>query len=367
MKKLIYSLSAATLIVTLFSCGSKDKPAQAAMPPVAVSTATAKLGDATYFEEYPAAVTPLKQLDIVAMANGYVTGIFFTDGQKVKKGQKLYQIDQDQYQAGIDQAQADLNTAIANEKRAQKDADRYIELDKNDAIARQVLDNALAALEAAQMQVKGARAAVERSRVGLRYSSITAPFSGTMGISLVRTGALVSSGQTLLNTLSTDDPMAVDVPVGQKEIPRFTQLLNARPSASDSLFSLVLPDGSLYAYHGRIELLDRAVNPQTGTIKARFVFANPQGMLKAGMAASLRMKSSSAEKSLLIPYKSVVEQMGEYFVYLVQGDSVVQRNVTLGARISDRVTVRSGLDASAEIVTEGVQKLRNGSRISRNQ
>ncbi|WP_247234501.1 efflux RND transporter periplasmic adaptor subunit [Telluribacter sp. SYSU D00476] len=347
----------------MVSCGEKKAQQQAPPPPVQVATYQVQRGEATYYDEYPATVAPLKLVELRAMASGYVTGIYFEDGQQVKKGQRLYQIDQQQYQASVDQATAQLRVAEANERRAQREADRYTALDKQEAIAKQVLDNALADLETAQMQVRAARAAVSQSRTGLKYSDIHAPFAGTIGISQVRMGALVTQNQTLLNTLSTDNPMAVDFEVNQKEIVRFTYLMQ-RGNGKDSTFTLSMPDGSLYSQTGKIDLIDRAVNPQTGTIKVRLVFPNPEGMLKVGMTVNVRVKSNGNGPMLLIPNKAVVEQMGEYFVYVVQGDSVVQQLVHLGNQVGANIVVREGIDENTVIVTEGIQKLRNGAKVS---
>jgi membrane fusion protein (multidrug efflux system) len=296
------------------------------------------------------------------MASGSVTGIYFEDGQAIRKGQKLYQIDQQQIRASVDQATANLRVAESNERLAMKDAERYRELDKNEAIAKQVLDNALAKLETAKLQVEAAKAAVDQLRSELKYTTIYAPISGTIGISMVRLGVLVTSNQTLLNTLSTDNPMAVDFAVDQKEIVRFTKLLQ-QGVTQDSTFLLTLPDGSLYPYVGRIELLDRSVDTQTGTIKTRIVFPNANGMLIAGMTVNARVKSQNNGASLLIPQKSLVEQMGEYFVYVVSGDSVVQQKVEIGVLIKDRIVIQKGLDENTEIITEGIQKLKNGTKI----
>ncbi|HEV7349902.1 efflux RND transporter periplasmic adaptor subunit [Telluribacter sp.] len=350
------------LVSILVSCGDKQTQQQAPPPPVQVTTYQVQRGEATSYDEYPAAVTPLKMVELRAMASGYVAGIYFEDGQRIKKGQRLYKIDQQQYQASVDQSVAQLRVAEANERRAQREAERYTALDKQEAIAKQVLDNALADLETAQMQVRAARAAVDQSRTGLNYSTINAPFAGTIGISQVRLGALVTQNQTLLNTLSTDNPMAVDFEVNQKEIVRFTALLQ-QGNGQDSTFTLALPDGSLYPHPGKIDLIDRAVNPQTGTIKVRLIFPNPGDLLKVGMTVNVRVKSTGSGASLLIPNKAVMEQMGEFFVYVVQGDSVRQQLVQLGNVVGDQIVVREGISENTPIVTEGIQKLRNGSKI----
>ncbi|MFB9294242.1 efflux RND transporter periplasmic adaptor subunit [Persicitalea jodogahamensis] len=363
-KSILFRLGLLAGFAALGACGGKEeKPTPPAEVPVA--TTRVERGEAVAYDEYPATAQALKVVEVRAMASGYVTGMYFEDGQHVRKGQKLYQIDQQQVQASVDQATANLRVAESNERLAQKDAERYMELDKNEAIAKQVLDNSLARLETAKLQVQAARATVQQSRSGLKYTTVSAPISGTIGISQVQLGALVTSNQTLLNTLSTDDPMAVDFGVDQKEIVRFTKLLAQTKNPLDSTFQLTMPDGSRYPHTGKIELLDRAVDAQTGTIKTRLIFPNPNGMLKAGMTVNIRVKASESGSSLLIPKKALVEQMGEYFVYVVQGDSAIQQKVQTGTTIRDQIVIREGLDEGAEIVTEGIQKLKNGAKVKR--
>ncbi|MDE3247967.1 MAG: efflux RND transporter periplasmic adaptor subunit [Bacteroidota bacterium] len=348
----------------LSACGSSSKPADAskAPPPAAVALYTVQKGAAQYFDEYPATVVALNEVQLRPQTTGYITGIFFKDGQAVRKGQKLYSIDQQQYQAGYNQAVANLNVAKANLGKAQQDADRYAELQKQDAIARQTVEHAQADLQAAKMQFEAAKANVASVQTNVRYSTIYAPFDGTIGISQVKLGAAVSPGQTILNTVSSDDPMAVDVAVDQKQIGRFTQLQQKPGSARDSVFLLELPDQSVYPYPGSITLIDRAVDPQTGTIKARIVFPNKNKMLKSGMSCNLRIRNNGNEQMLLIPYKAVTEQMGEYFVFVL-GDSskVSQRKIITGQVINDKIVVKSGLTENEKIVAEGVQRLRDGS------
>ena len=174
-------------------------------------------------------------------------------------------------------------------------------------------------------------------------------------------GTAVSPGQTILNTVSSDDPMAVDVAVDQKEIARFALLQQNKSSLADSLFTLRFPGDITYPYPGQISLIDRAVDPQTGTIKTRLVFPNAKRMLKAGMNCNVRIKSNGNAQSILVPTKSILEQMGEYFVYVVGDSSKVHlRKIQTGRNISTNTIVRSGVEENEKIVTEGVQKLREG-------
>jgi membrane fusion protein (multidrug efflux system) len=166
-----------------------------------------------------------------------------------------------------------------------------------------------------------------------------------------------------LNTVSTDNPIAVDFAVDQKEIYHFIELQQKGTNAKDSIFTLAF-GSQVYPGNGSISLIDRAVDPQTGTIKTRLQFNNDKGMLKPGMNTTVRVLSNSA-KAVLIPYKSVSEQLGEYFVYVV-GDSskVTQRKVLLGKQLGANVIVKTGLNAGDKIVVEGVQKLREGALIT---
>jgi len=200
----------------------------------------------------------------------------------------------------------------------------------------------------------------------VKYSTIYAPFTGTIGISQVKIGVLVTANQTLINTISSDDPMAVDIAVDQRDIARFVQLQNNSSARNDSVFVLKLPGNFTYPQPGKVSLIDRAVDPQTGTIKTRLVFSNPESMLKPGMNVNVRIKNNSADSSMLmIPYRAVIEQMGEYFVFVVNDSSrAIQQKLSLGPRINDKVVVRQGLNEGDKIITEGFQRLRDSAKVN---
>lgn len=355
-----YLILAGSLLVG--ACGNSNQGAQ--QGPVAVPVITLQVGksNATYYDEYPAIVKALNEVELRPQVNGYITGIHFKEGDKVKKGQKLYSIDQQQSQAAYMQAKANLSVQEANLEKAKKDVERYRELDTKDAIAKQQVDYAEAAYQAAQKQVDAAKAAVQSVQTNVRYSTIVAPFDGTIGISNVRLGASVSPGQTLLNTISSDDPVAVDIVVDQQEIYRFTQLLAKGSSKSDSTFRLAFR-GEMYPHYGKLSIVDRAVDPQTSSIKMRVVFPNPDHTLRAGMSGTLLVGSGS-QTAIVIPHKAVNEQLGEFFVYLVDSAKATQRKVVLGKQIGKNIIVKDGLKEGETIVTEGIQNLREGTPIA---
>jgi membrane fusion protein (multidrug efflux system) len=358
-----YFLAAGALAL-LAACGSKQQQQQGPPPPVQVTVTDVTTTDAAYYDEYPATVVALNQTELRAQVTGYVTGIYFKDGDKVKKGQRLYSIDQQLYNANYQQAIANMQVVESNLLKAQKDADRYHELDKKDAIAKQQVDYADAALESAKKQLDAAKANVNAVRANVSFANIVAPFAGTIGISQVRSGTSVVAGQTVLNTISTDNPIGVDFAVDQKEVYRFSQLQQQVGRAGDSTFTIAFGT-EIYPYPGAISLIDRAVDPQTGTIKTRLIFPNSNNLLKAGMSTTVRVLNNATAKSIVIPYKAVTEQLGQFFVYVV-GDSnkVTQRKLVLGKQVGPNIIVREGLAEGESIVVQGVQNLREGAVIA---
>ncbi|MEO6455361.1 MAG: efflux RND transporter periplasmic adaptor subunit [Ginsengibacter sp.] len=351
------------VVIMLYSCSDKKPPAQGPPPAVQVTLATVSPTNAVYYDEYPGTVAALNEIKLTAQVTGYVTSIHFKDGDKVKKGQLLYSLDAQVYNANYQQAVANLQVQEANLSKASKDADRYHELDKHDAIAKQQVDYADAAYDVAKRQLAAARANVVSVQSNVKFSRIYAPFSGTVGISQVKQGTSVVAGQTVLNTISTDNPIAVDFAVDQKEIYRFIQLQQNNKS-SDSIFTIAF-GSDIYPYPGSIGLIDRAVDPQTGTIKTRLIFPNDKGMLRAGMNATIRIKNNATAQSTIIPYKAVTEQLGEFFVYVAgDSDKVSQRKVQLGKQIGANIIIKDGLKEGDKIAVEGVQNLKEGSVVT---
>lgn len=383
-----------------FSC--QEKP-PASNPPTPVNIMTVRTQPVRYYDSYPATTQALSQVDLRPEVQGQITGIFFTEGTHVNKGQKLYEIDERLYKAAYDQAQANLKVAQGNRDQAQQDADRYQYLIAHNAVAKQVLDHAVIALQNANSEVHAAEQALKTAATNLTYSIITAPFDGTIGFSQVKMGNLVTVGTTILTTVSSDNPMAVDFLINEAQLSHYQDLQRNKQRQLDSLFTIQLPDNSVYPLTGNISVIDRAVDPQTGTIRVRLVFANPKQTLRAGMSCVARIHNQETAPQILIPGKAVVEQMGEYFVYLAKdtvlhhrgdaagaasksgegsvlaksGDSpasdstakasrlyAVQIRIETGQTIGGDVLVKSGLKEGDRIVVDGVQALHDGSPIT---
>jgi membrane fusion protein, multidrug efflux system len=358
--KSVYNFLLATSALLFVACGN-DKPKMQGPPAVNVAVMTVNTSKAKYFDEYPVILRGLQEVELRPQVSGYITGIHFTEGSMVKKGQRLYSIDQQQSQASYQQAIANLAVQEANLERAKKDVERYRQLDKADAIAKQQVDYAEAAYSAAQKQVEAAKASVQAVQTNVRYSTIVAPFDGMIGISSVRLGAAVTPGQTVLNTISSDDPIAADIVVDQKEILRFSNLMTKSQGVNDSTFTLQF-NGEEYPYPGKISIIDRAVDPQTGSIRMRLQFPNPDHVLRAGMSGRLRV-ASSVDNTVVIPNKALNEQLGEFFVYIADSAKATQRKVVPGKIVGKSIIIKSGLAQGDSVITEGIQNLREGTPI----
>ena len=373
--------------VAAFSCKHKDPPPT---PPTPVNLVTARAETVLYYDKYPSTTVAINQVNLNSQVTGYITGMFFTEGTHVHKGQKLYSIDSRLYQASVDQAKANLQVDSGILQQVQQDADRYLYLKKYNAIASQVVDHALISLKNAKDSIKAAQQLLKTAETNLGYAGIYAPFDGTIGISQVRMGNLVTPGTTVLNTISTDDPMAVDILVNEAQLPHFQDLQTHKQASIDSLFTIQLPDQQIYPYTGKISIIDRAVDPQTGAITVRLVFPNPQYALRAGMSTVVRVHNQEATPQIVVPGRAVVEQMGEYFLFLAK-DTVLQSSdsigkkgegadsaqtpklrafqvkVQLGQTIGANVVVKSGIHEGDRIVVDGVQAIHEGSEIAAEQ
>ncbi|SDS90102.1 membrane fusion protein, multidrug efflux system [Mucilaginibacter mallensis] len=376
-KAILTTVFASSLL--LAACAKKQPPANTEVP-VNLLKVTKKT--VLYYDKYPATTAALSQVSLLPQVQGAVTGIFFTEGTHVKKGQKLYTIDERLYKDAYDAAVANLQVSQGTLVQSQQDADRYDYLNKYNAVAKQLYDHAVITLQNAKNSVKSSEQAVKSAKTNLSYSTIYAPFDGTIGLSQVKLGNVVTVGTTVLNTISTDNPMAVDFVINEKQLPKFEKLQFAKKTI-DSLFTILLPDGSLYPATGKMSVIDRAVDSQTGSITIRLVFSNPKGVLRTGMSCVVKVHNQDTEPQLVIPSKAVVEQMGEYFVYVAK-DTLVnnpkagadsaknqlkqlrasEKKVQVGQTIGANVVIKSGIDEGERVVVDGVQTLHDNVQIT---
>lgn len=357
MKKTTLGIS----MLIFLACG-EDKVTETAPITVTVDEAISEM--VSLEQRYPASVVALKEVELRADVVGYITQIQVADGERVRQGQVLYQIDRSRYQARLDQAQSQLEIARANQARSERDIGRYEKLKEGNAIAGKIYDDALTEMVSSQQELLRAQAAVDNAKTDLGYATIRAPFPGTVGFSSVRLGALVSPGETLLNVISADDPIGLDFYADEKSLNDFMQLMGQPEKvSSDSIFQLLLPNQQLYPFPGSIETIDRAIDRSTGTIQIRLKFPNPDYSLKPGLNATLLYTRTSAEPQITVLQKALVERLGEVYIYVADNGEAKQITVKTGNKSKDRVVIQKGLQAGQQVVISGVQKIADGDKI----
>ncbi len=352
------------MVAGLLSCSANSANKKTDAPAVPVTVANVSLAKAIFYNSYPANIVALKEVELRGQVSGYITGIYFDEGKKVKAGEKLYEIDRRKYEAAYEEAQSNVKIAEDNLEKVQRDATRYTDLSKQDAVAKQLYDNAMTDLKTAKKQVDAANSELIKAKTDYEYSLICAPFDGTIGFSMVKLGALITPGSTLLNTVSSDDVMGVDFEISETELRRFQELEDSVISNNDTTFRVRLPDNSIYPYPGKISVIDRAVDPQTGSIRVRITVPNHENILKPGMSCKVLVLNVNTGQQMLIPSIAVMEQLGEYFVFKVENKNVKQIKVTLGRRVNSSFIVLKGLAIGESIVVDGIQKLHDGSEIT---
>jgi membrane fusion protein (multidrug efflux system) len=323
--------------------------------------------DTQLTKDFVGEVRGSQEVDLRARVSGVLLKKHFQDGALVRENEPLYSIDPREYRAQLANSEAQLASAQANLARANQDVERYKPLVAENAVSRQVYDNAVAAAQQAQAQVQATRAGIAESSLGVEYATVRAPLTGRIGASQVFEGSLVSAGTTLLATLSKDDPAWVTFSISESDFLAVMKRFGGREPAPDDparRVRLFLADGSEYPEAGIINFEDRGIDPKTGTYALRATFPNPRHVLRPGLFARIRASGESRANALVVPDRAVVEQLGRYFVTVVgAGDKAEPRPVTLGPRSGGLVVVERGLKPGDVVIVEGALKARAGAAL----
>lgn len=307
--------------------------------------------------------------EVRPQVGGIIQRRLFTEGEQVKAGQVLYQVDPASYQAVYDNARGNLAQAEAAVISARPKASRYESLVKVDAVSRQDRDDALAALRQAEAAVVAARAAVQSARINLDYTRIAAPISGRISTSTYTPGALVTAGQTAaLTTIQQMDPIYVDVSQTSAQLLALRkQLASGALQSVDGKaeVSVTLEDGSTYAHTGTLEFVGTAVDTGTGNVTLRAVLPNPDGLLLPGMYVRAVLPMAINDNAILVPQSTVTRNTkGEATVKLVDVDGkVVEQVVTLGDAVGNQWMVSAGLKAGQQLIVANGSKAGSGQTV----
>jgi membrane fusion protein (multidrug efflux system) len=362
MKRMLVLALSGLLATALASCSREEAPA-AAPPEVYVADVVQK--DVPIYMEIVGQTRGSQDVEIRARVEGFLDRVAFTEGAFVRKGALLYQIDPQPLEAALAQARANLATNQARLDQTTVSVNRLKPLAEQQAVSQQELDNALSNQDAARAQVDAARAAADKAALDLGYARITSPIDGVVGTTLVKAGNLVGRGEsTLLTTVSQIDPILFRAGISEAEylrIARRADELRAARGGEEAVVHLLLADGTTHPYTGRIEAVERAVDPTTGTLAVQFTFPNPERLLRPGQYGRARFESEIMKGALLVPQRAVQELQDVYTVAVVGADSTVElRNVEVGPRVDSLWVVEKGLEPGETVVVEGLQRLRDG-------
>jgi len=350
--------------VASVACSKKEAPPP---PPPEVQVAEVVQKDVPIYIELVGATLGSEDIEIRARVEGYLAAVNFTEGSFIKKGQLLYKIDPQPFEAALAQAQANMATAQARLDKTNNDVARYKPLAEQKAVSQQELDNALSAQEAARFQVTAYDALVAKAKLDLAYTTITSPVEGLIGTTQKKVGALVGRGEnTLLNTISQINPILFRCAIAEAEYLRLARVGAAKDKSLEKQFGveLILADGTIFTHKGRLDAIERAVDASTGTLTGQFSFPNPERILRPGQYGKARFVTDLKEGALLVPQLAVQEIQGLYSVMVVKPDATVeQRMVKAGERVGNLWVIDSGLKPGEKVIVEGLQKVKPGLQV----
>jgi membrane fusion protein (multidrug efflux system) len=347
--------------LSLAACAKEKGPAATPPPEIPVVTVTAK--DTPIDFELVAQLRGLEDVEIRARVEGYLETIDYPEGTTVQKGRLLFTIDDQQYVAALAQAQATLAAGETAFSKADLDVKRFTPLAAERAVSQAELDNAVSARKSGAAQMEAAKANLERARLNLSYTRITSPITGLAGKAEHKVGDLVGKGEpTLLTTVSSIDPIRASVAIPEADFLRFARAIDTgEASPSKQPARLILSDGSLHPYPGKVLFVDRAVDPQTGTLRVDLAFPNPKKTLRPGLYGKVKAESEVVKGAILVPQRAVQELQGTYTVVVVgAGDKVETRKVTPGQKVGNQWIIQEGLKSGERVVLDGFQRLRDG-------
>jgi RND family efflux transporter MFP subunit len=360
------------LVAVHLLVGCDSKPAASSPPPppaVTVSRPVQKI--IVEWDEFTGRFTAVETVEVRARVSGFVDSVHFKEGQIVKQGDLLFVIDPRPYRNAVEQAKADVERAKAKLDIATLDVQRAAPLVRSQTLTEREFDTRRSTERDAAAQVASLEAARKQAELNLEWTEVRAPISGRISDKRVDAGNLITggaNGATLLTTIVSIDPIHFVFDGSEADFLHYLRLAasGARPSSRDvqNPVSVRLADEAEYKHHGRMNFVDNALNPKTGTIRGRAVFDNKDGLLTPGFFGRLRLFGGEHE-ALLVPDSAVMSDQSRKIVLTVADDGTVgTKLVELGPMVDGLRVIRSGLAATDRIVIEGLQRARPGQKVT---
>ncbi len=350
------------LAAILTACSASNAETAAEAPPAPqVDVATAISESLSERSIFTGRLAAPHEVDIRPRVSGYIEAVAFDDGSRVAKGELLYRIDPRPYQADVDRLEAELNRQRAQLELSEREFNRAARLKQQNAISAAGVDATESAVKQGKAAIAATQAALDAARLNLEYTRITSPIDGRVSRAQVREGSLVSAGETVLTRVVSTDQVHAYFDIDEQ-----TYLKIGHRTDAAKVF-MALADEQGFPHLGRLDFMDSGLNPDTGTIQARAVFANDHGRFTPGLFARVQLVSGDARPAVLIDDRAIGTDLSNRFVYVVNNDFQIEyRPVVLGPKVENLRIVRDGLTAGETIVVNGLQRVRPGVTVDPN-
>lgn len=362
MRYVLFVLFSLCLLV---SCN--NQPTLVNQPPPKVQVVSLQQQEVTLEKDFVGQVYGYNDIPIRARVEGFLEKIAFQEGSFVKKGDLLYVVDPDPLLEAVNAAKSELARSQVNNERAISDLNRIEPLSEINAVSKKDFDAALAEKKGTDAIVNASEANLNLAQIRLGYASIKAPVDGIIGKTMARTGEFVgrAPNPVILNTISTVDSLRVEFFVTESDYLAWANHSKSNKSDTKSTpLQLILSDGSLFPYKGKVNFINREVNNVTGTILIQSVFPNPDRLVRPGQFARVRAAVETLPNALLVPQRCVNEVQGNYFVLRVkESGEVEQVGVRLGQSYRDYFIVLDGLSPNDKVIYEGLQRAKTGIQV----
>ena len=356
------------LLLTVSACQNKEEAAQ---PPPApeIPVVVTQAQDVPIFMEFVGQVFGLKDIAIRARVEGFLEGIHFEEGSQVEKGHLLYTLESQPFEEAVANRMSQVAEAQTMLAKASSDLGRIKPLAELKAVSQSDLDGAVAQFEAAEAALDAAEANLRASQIQLGYTKIYSPINGIIGKTKAKVGDFVGRepNPVILNVVSQTDTVLVEFFLTENQYLEAARRFlddavdGKMPEKQQAILELILADDSLYPEKGRVDFIDREVDPTTGAILLQASFPNPSGLLRPGQFAKIKVRAETVKDAILVPQRCVTELQGLFSVYVVGADNTVkEQQITLGPPVGSAYLVEEGLEAGAQVVYEGLQMVRDG-------
>lgn len=352
------------LMLPLAAC-DEQKQTAAPPPPPAVGVSVAAMKGVSRSDQFVGRIQAIGIVGIRARVEGFLEKVLFTEGQDVKAGDILYQIEKDQYQAAVEQAKANLAAAQATEVNAQLQYNRSLQLVKNQYTPQATVDQNKAAWDTAKAQILQNQAVLTQAEINLGYTDIRSPIDGRIGRTAYTLGNLVNPASGILATIVSPDPIYVLFPVSQRQLDDIRKSrLQANGTMTKIQILVTLANGEEYPLPGVWNFTDPQVDQQTDTLIMRATLPNPDRVLVDGGFVTVTIRERKELPKLVVPQAALqVDQAGYYVLVVGEDSKVEERRITTGANQGMDVVVQTGLKEGEKVIVEGVQKVRPGQMV----